>query len=71
MERREMNNTIKIIHIATIADETEVGIIFGDGTERIVKVPFDTYASQRLGKYKHENAETSAKNNGVLAFGGK
>ena len=55
MEMREVKNTIEIKHESTIGNETEVAIVFGDGTERIVKVPFETYASQRLGIYKHIN----------------
>ena len=51
MERREVKNTIEIKHEATIGNETDVAIVFGDGTERIVKVPFETYAQQRLGVY--------------------
>ena len=49
---REVKDTIEIKHEATIGNETEVAIVFGDGTERIVKIPFETYAKQRLGTYK-------------------
>lgn len=51
IEMRKVKNTIEIKHEATISDETEVAIVFGDGTKRIVKVPFETYAQQRLGIY--------------------
>ena len=52
MERRKMENKIEITHEVTIGSETEVGIIFGDGTKRTVKIPYETYAPQRLGTYK-------------------
>jgi len=50
-----LEKTIEIKHIATISNrEVEVGIVFADGIERSVKVPFETFAQQRLGKYKLE-----------------
>lgn len=52
MEFRKRHKTVELKHEATINDETDVVIVFGDGTERTIKVSFDTYASQDLGIYK-------------------
>ncbi len=51
MERIKQGRIIEIKHIATVGCETEIMVVFSDGLERVVKIPYKTYRQQKLGKY--------------------